>query len=84
MGSEPVPCPTGCKQKTPRGTSENAFSVVMGNAQNSAPSKTYILNRRWFFVLVTFIADIPSGLSLGGRAVEICGQLRFYVWGGSH
>src|SRR5436305_6916440 len=68
--SPPVPCPAGCKQKTPRGTSENAFSVIVRNAQNSAPNKNDILigpNRRCFFLLITFIVILLPSLILGMR-----------------
>jgi hypothetical protein len=42
----PVPSPAPSKQKTPRGISENAWSVIVRNAQNSAPSKNDIPDSR--------------------------------------
>jgi hypothetical protein len=55
---------TQAKSAAMRGISENAFSVVVRNAQNSAPSKNDILNgrdRRRFFLVIIFIADVLCG-----------------------
>jgi hypothetical protein len=59
---------TQAKSAAMKGISENAFSVVGKNAQNSAPSNNDILNgrdRRCFFLVIIFIADVASSFNFG-------------------
>jgi hypothetical protein len=59
---------TQAKSAAIRGISENAFAVVVRNAQNSAPIKNDILNghdRRCFFLVIIFIADVASSFNFG-------------------
>jgi hypothetical protein len=75
---------TQAKSAAMRGISENAFSVIVRNAQNSAPSKNDILSgrdRRCFFLVIIFIADVASSLF---RAAGIKPTLFWSRWGFSH
>src|SRR5437870_9037994 len=78
----PVPSPAPSKQKTPRGTWENAEPVIARHAQNSAPDKKdSFVSRdcRRFLVLMAFIVN-GSGFDFE-RCQNKTGTLRFHAWG---